>query len=100
MKYRQHAGEQVGITPSAMTRVKRLIRSFSKGNNERWRQAKEAYDAYKDEIPDDKKDIMETIVMYRKSTSNKFKLLNDKRFVTSSTYINILFKASVLMGKF
>ena len=43
IKYRQHEGESVGITPSAITRVKRLIRSSSKGNNERWRQAKEAY---------------------------------------------------------
>lgn len=100
IKYRQHEGESVGITPSAITRVKRLIRSSSKGNNERWRQAKEAYDAYKDEIPDDKRDILETVVKYRESTSNKFRLLSDKRFVTSSPYINVLFKLSVFFGKF
>ena len=100
IKYRQHAGESVGITPTVMTRVKRLVRSSSKGNNERWRQAKEAYDAYRDEIPDDKRDILETVVKYRESTSNKFKLLSDRRFITSSTYINLLFRASVLMGKF
>ena len=61
---------------------------------------KEAYDAYKDEIPDDKRDILETVVKYRESTSNKFRLLSDKRFVTSSPYINVLFKLSVFLGKF
>ena len=100
IKYRQHAGEQVGITPSVMTRVKRLVRSSSEGNNERWRQAKEAYDAYKDEIPDDKRDILETVVKYRDSFRNKMKLLRDKRYKTSSTYINVLFKGSVMAGKF
>lgn len=100
IKYRQHVGECVGITPTIITRVKRLLMSSIKGNNERWHQAKEAYDAYKDEIPEDKKDILETIVKYRESTTNKRKLLKDRRFTTKSKYINILFKASVLMGKF
>lgn len=100
IKYRQHAGESVGITPTVMTRLKRLIKSSRKGNNERWRQAKEAYDAYKDDIPADKRDILETVVNYRKSTRDKLKLLSDKRFKTSSTYINTLFKVSVLLGKF
>lgn len=100
IKYRQHAGESVGITPTVVTRIKRLVRSFSKGNNERWRQTKEAYDVYKDEIKDDEKDILKTIVKYRESLRNKQRLLRDKRFITSSSYINILFKLSVLMEKF
>lgn len=100
IKYRQHSGEFVGITPTVMTRVKRLIMSSIKGNNERWRQAKEAYDAYRDEISEEKKDILETVVKYRDSVTNKKKLLKDKRFITKRKYVNILFKASVLMGKF
>ena len=100
IKYRQHAGESVGITPTAMTRLKRLIHSSSKGNNERWRQAKEAYDFYGKELPADKNDILKSVVEYRVSFRNRMKLLKDKRFKTSSTYINILFKASVLVGKF
>lgn len=100
IKYRQHAGESVGITPTAMTRLKRLIHSSSKGNNERWRQAKEAYDFYGKELPADKNDILKSVVEYRVSFRNRVKLLKDKRFKTSSTYINILFKASVLVGKF
>ena len=100
IKYRQHIGESVGITPTVTTRLKRLIKSFRNGNNERWRQAKEAYDFYKEEIPDDQKDILESIVKYRDSFENKMELLKDKRFNTSSTYINILFKVSVMMGKF
>lgn len=99
IKYRQHEGETVGITPTVLIRIKRLIRSFRKGNNERWRQAKQAYDAYKDEINFDKKDALETIVKYRETAGNRIRLLNDKRFVTNSTYINILFKLSVLLGK-
>ena len=71
IKYRQHAGETVGITPTVMTRAKRLIKSLIKGNNERWRQAKEAYDAYKDEIAIDKKDVLETLINYRDSNENK-----------------------------
>lgn len=100
IKYRQHEGESVGITPSVMTRIKRLIRSSSKGNNERWRQAKEAYEAYKDEITDDKKSILESVVTYRDSFGNRLKLIEDQRFHTSSPYINALFKTSVLVGKF
>ena len=100
IKYRQHAGESVGITPTAMTRLKRLIHSSSKGNNERWRQAKEAYDFYGKELPADKNDILKSVVEYRVSFRNRVKLLKDKRFKTSSAYINILFKASVLVGKF
>jgi len=100
IKYRQHAGESVGITPTVMTRLKRLILSSSKGNNERWRQAKEAYDFYGEELPADKKDILKSVVEYRVSFRNRMKLLKDKRFKTSSAYINILFKVSVLMGKF
>ena len=100
IKYRQHAGESVGITPTLGVRIKRLIKSARKGNNERWRQAKEAYDAYKDEIQPDKREILEEVVQYRDSFSNKMKLLKDKRFKTTSTYINLLFKVSVLIGKF
>ena len=100
MKYRQHEGESVGITPSVWTRVKRLVHSSSKGNHERWRQAREAYEAYKDEIPAEEKDILETMVRYRESPANKMKLLKDSRFHTSSRYINILFKMSVFAGKF
>lgn len=100
IKYRQHAGETVGITPTVMTRAKRLIKSLIKGNNERWRQAKEAYDAYKDEITFDKKDVLETLINYRESNENKLKLLLDKRFRTSNNYINTLFLFSVLIGKF
>ena len=100
IKYRQHSGEAVGITPTAMTRVKRLVRSAIKGNNERWQQAKEAYDAYKDEIPEEKRDVLEAVVEYRESVVNRMKLLSDKRFKTSSTYVNMLFKLSVLLEKF
>lgn len=98
--YRQHENEMVGITPTFSMRLKRLIRSATKGENERWRQAKEAYDAYKNDISEDKKDILETVIKYRDSLSCKRKLLQDKRFKTSSSYINFLFKASVFLGKF
>lgn len=100
IKYRQHAGESVGITPTLKTRVSRLLRSLRTGNNERWRQANEAYKAYKDEISADKRDVLETIVNYRKTASNKMKLLKDKRFKTTSAYVNMLFFISVLFGKF
>ena len=100
IKYRQHAGEQVGITPTMMTRAKRLINSFCNGNNERWRQAKEAYDAYGDEIGSDKRSILETIVRYRDSYYNRFKILRDKRFITNSHYINMLFRIAIITGRF
>lgn len=100
IKYRQHDGECVGITPTIMSRIRRLVKSSIKGDNERWRQAKEAYDAYKNEISDDKRDILESIVKYRDTFGNRISLLKDKRFKTSSTYINILFKTSVLFRKF
>lgn len=100
MKYRQHEGESVGITPTVATRVKRLLKSLVSGKNERWRQAKEAYEAYKDEIEYDQKDILETVVLYRNSMKNRFKLLLDKRFTTSNHYVNMLFRFSVLIGKF
>lgn len=100
IKYRQHEGESVGITPTVNTRLKRLFRSLRKGNNERWRQANEAYKAFKDEIPADKKEILEMVVNYRDSFGRRIKLANDKRFKTNSLYINLLFKLSVLAGKF
>lgn len=98
--YRQHVGESVGITPTIMTRIRRLVNSFNNGNNERWRQAKDAYDVYKDEIPKEQREVLEAVVNYRDSFKNKIKLLTDRRFKTSSTYINALFKISVFFGKF
>lgn len=100
IKYRQHTGEQIGITPTLLTRIKRLIRSAQKGNNERWRQAKEAYDAYRDEIPEKEADILNKIVVYRNSVGNRIKLVIDKRFRTYSVYVNIVFKISVILEKF
>lgn len=100
IKYRQHSGEQVGITPSISTRVKRLVQSSQNGNNERWRQAKSAYDAYADELSPSNKSILETMVTYRNTLGNRFRLMKDKRFKTNSGYINLLFKLSVLLGKF
>lgn len=100
IKYRQHGNNSVSITPSIMTRVKRLLNSLSNGNNERWRQAKELYEVYKDEISKEQKDILETVVNYRSSIKKRLQLLRDKRFVTTSAYINLLFKVSVLFGKF
>jgi rhamnosyltransferase len=100
IKSRQHSGESVGITPTVLTRLKRLVISYSRGDNERWRQAKEAYIAYNHEIPDDKKDILETVVRYRSSYRNRIRLIRDKRFKTNNRYINFLFKLSVLAGKF
>ena len=98
--YRQHENSTVGITPTRLTRLKRLIKSATKGNNERWRQAKCLYDCYRNDLPDDSKDLLETVVFYRKSFHNRFKLMNDKRFHAGETYANILFKVSVLMGLF
>ena len=100
MKYRQHMGECVGVTPTIQTRIKRLIYSFRKGNNERWRQTVEAYNAYKDQIPMEQREILEAVVQYRNSVGGRIKLIRDDRFRTSSKYINILFRMSVLMGKF
>jgi glycosyltransferase involved in cell wall biosynthesis len=100
IKYRQHANNSVSITPSAMTRIKRLVKSLNKGNNERWRQAKELYDAYYNEMDLENKDILELVVRYRDSIKNRIRLIMDRRFVTTSNYINILFKISVLFGKF
>ena len=83
-----------------MTRIKRLVKSLNKGNNERWRQAKELYDAYYNEMDLENKDILELVVRYRDSIKNRIRLIMDRRFVTTSNYINILFKISVLFGKF
>lgn len=100
IRYRQHEGESVGITPTAMTRLKRLIKSFSSGHNERWRQAKSLYDNYKEEITQENLEMLEEMINYRNSFRYRVALANDNRFVTSSRYINMLFKASVLAGKF
>ena len=100
IQYRQHAGESVGITPSASTRLKRLVKSLRHGNNERWRQAKELYDIYFNDIPNENKRILKEMIDYRDSFKNKLILFKDKQFVTSNTYIDLLFKFSVLIGKF
>ena len=100
IQYRQHAGESVGITPSASTRLKRLVKSLRHGNNERWRQAKELYDIYFNDIPNENKRILKEVIDYRDSFKNKLILFKDKQFVTSNTYIDLLFKFSVLIGKF
>lgn len=100
IKYRQHDGEEVGITPTFKVRIIRLFKSLTKGNNERWRQAKEALDIYGDDITEDNRALLSTIVDYRNSFKNRLNLINDKRFRTSSKYINILFVLSVLLGKF
>lgn len=100
IKYRQHEGEAVGITPGLYTRIKRLYKSFVKGDNERWRQCKSLYESYKEDISDEKKEILKLMVNYRKSVSNKFKLITNSNFKTSSFYIDFLFFVAVLFGKF
>lgn len=100
IKYRQHESNTVSITPTIRERVTRLMKSFTKGDNERWRQAKELYDIYKDEISGDKLDLLKLFVNYRDSFTNRILLFKDKRCVTSNFYINMLFKVSVLLDKF
>ena len=98
--YRQHDNSTVGITPSFSTRAKRLVKSAFSGDHERWRQAKCLYDSYKDILPDDSKDLLETVVNYRNSFKNRIKLMNDARFTAGDLYANVLFKLSVIIGVF
>ncbi len=100
IQYRQHGDNSVGITPTLGKRIKRLYMSLIKGDNERWRQAVSLYNGYKDDIDEEKRKILEAIVFYRRSYADRIRLILDKQFLTSSPYINFLFKLSVLLGKF
>lgn len=100
MKYRQHASNAVGIGTNAFIRIKRLLVSAIKGNNERQRQVLSLYRLYHDKLPEDSLKSIEQVVNYRKNISNRFRLARNKKFRTDETRTNFLFVVSVLMGVF
>lgn len=100
MKYRQHASNTVGIGTNALTRIKRLLASAIKGNNERQRQVISLYRLYRDKLPEDSLHSIEQVVNYRKNFRNRFLLARNKKFRTDETRTNFLFVISVLMGVF
>ena len=98
--YRQHGDNSVSVTPSIFTRVKRLLKSAKKGNNERWRQACELYKAYQEQLPEDSAEILSLVLKYRFSIPNRLRLLRNKQFKSGDLYHDTLFKIAVIMGKF
>lgn len=100
MKYRIHGENTVGLSPNLFIRIKRLIRSALKNNNERQRQVISLFDVYSEQLDSEMIEILSEVKNYKKSLRNRIKFMFDKRYKCNSGYINFLFKISVLLGVF
>ncbi|WP_336046128.1 glycosyltransferase [Solibacillus ferritrahens] len=100
INYRQHSFNTVGISVSKSQQFKRLIGSYNKGNQERWRQVKELKVIYSEYIPEENLQLINSIVNYRNSLMNKFKVIFKPDLKTGFFTKDCLFYISIIMGKF
>jgi rhamnosyltransferase len=100
LMYRQHSNNTVGYGKSFFVRFVRLLKSVIYRKNERKKQVDSLYYGYKNSLPEDSLNIIKCVVNYKKSLLNRFKLIFNKKFYSSSYNRNILFFVSVLLGLF
>lgn len=100
LKYRQHENNVVGLGTPWRVKIKRLIFSMLYEKNERQKQAVSLLQEYESILPEDSKQILEEVAQYREKIFNRFKLAFNKDYRLNSSYINLLFIFSVLIGVF
>ncbi|EKU91881.1 glycosyltransferase [Bacteroides oleiciplenus] len=100
MYYRQHSNNTIGGNQSSFRRYKRWLRMFFDSKCERSNAIKSLLLTHDNDIPLDIKKRIVCVVNYKKKYTERIKLLFSPRFVTGQLCINVIFKISVLFGRF
>lgn len=94
MSYRQHTGNAVGLKhdlKSNISRAKQYIREQDVQS-----QMIELYNGYSNEICNEYLEIVKQVINYKKSISNRIKLLNRKKFDFKNKGIQLTYTIKVL----
>lgn len=97
--YRQHSNNVVGGNTNIREKIHRYYSSFFNSKNERLNQAIEFLEAYRFDLPEDSRELLEKLCNYKKSIKNKRIVLTAKEFKINSRK-NMLFCISILFNKF
>lgn len=94
--YRQHENNTIGSNRGISFRYRH---SGLRSSNVRWRIAQEIYEAYGNELTEEARELLETVINYRDSCRSKLRFLRDRRF-WRSTKETLLFWFYVVFNKF
>lgn len=99
MYYRQHGSNEIGMTSNKFKEFAGRVNRFVNGNIKNYRSntAKSLLNVYKDEIDDDKKELLNIVANYRSDSNLKKKLLNYDGFKTN-TINDLFFRILVYLG--
>ena len=99
MYYRQHSSNEIGMTSNKFKEFAGRVNRFVNGNIKNYRSntAKSLLNVYKDEIDDDKKELLNIVANYRSDSNLKKKLLKYDGFKTN-TINDLFFRILVYLG--
>ena len=101
MLYRQHSNNVVGCNQSFPQKMMRRFRMFLDGKDSiRMKTCEQLLKCYSKDMPERHVDILNSIMTYRASVKNKFKLLSYKEIKTTSCFAGFSFFISVFANRY
>ena len=100
MGYRQHGNNAIGVKEGLIKSLKRRVYSIVTQSCERSKQLKDIYEIYYDQMPEEKKNILEKIALYKEKKWGKLRLIFDKRIKASDKKTTRHFYVGVILGFF
>lgn len=99
--YRQHSSNSIGARPSFVATWKRRLQSIKKllGDRNREILARFILDEYEENMSEEGKNTVKKIAQYRKSLSNRIKLLIDKEYTYDLFWNDIWLKFRIIFGR-
>jgi len=97
--YRQHGGNAIGGFSQKNHPMRRHLQSIREEKRYRSEGIAALYEAYKDDMPEENREITEQLANYRKGLK-RFKILSDRGFSTDNRRNDTLFKIAILFGLF
>mgnify|MGYP000009263768 CR=1 FL=1 len=98
--YRQHGNNTVGQGKGFIYEWKERFHHLISCPNERYNQARELYNCYKDIIPENNLNILETFLNGKNSFNKRIKILRNKEFRCANITTQVLFWIEVLLNKY
>lgn len=97
--YRQHLNNVVGGKSNFYLKWKRRINAYvRKNSNVRYKTAINLLKGYQHKIPEDNKELLQSIVDYKQSIKHRLHLVFANKIKSNSKEHNCIFKLSVLLG--
>lgn len=97
--YRQHGNNTIGAFAQTSHPIRRHLQSIKKEKCYRSEGVAALYEAYKDDMPEENRQVTELLAHYKKGM-NRWRILRDKGFATGNEKNDRFFKISVLSGLF